>query len=254
MGGAAWASPMTRGLLVALSISWVLIWHFVRRIKRSNGHRPSVKVVFRCRCVCPGGSWGSHCKVLSRTFFGSGWAWVQPLPPCLPAVISLRILTLHPHSLLLYLGPLTTQSRRKDTPSTPAPMVAVQLMDGRPQVLVEGEAGPVKLEISTPLHDGEWHVIHLQLDSRGVVLMVDVCGRGWEESASESHCVARAAWPRGGALASWAMPGPMQLGGLAHDLPSPEELGWSEAPTTHPLDGCVSHLTVNGQVSGQAWK
>lgn len=45
-------------------------------------------------------------------------------------------------------------------------MVAVQLMDGRPQVLVEGEAGPVKLEISTPLHDGEWHVIHLQLDSR----------------------------------------------------------------------------------------
>ncbi|XP_063588683.1 neural-cadherin-like [Penaeus indicus] len=127
-------------------------------------------------------------------------------------------------------------------------MVAVQLMDGRPQVLVEGEAGSVKLEVSTPLHDGDWHAIHLQLDSRGVVLMVDMCGRGWEESASDSHCVARAAWPRGGALASWAMPGPMQLGGLAHDLPSAEEFGWSEAPTTHPLDGCVSHLTVNGQL------
>lgn len=102
------------------------------------------------------------------------------------------------------------------------------------------------------LHQASWVVS--VLPPQGVVLMVDVCGRGWEESASESHCVARAAWPRGGALASWAMPGPMQLGGLAHDLPSPEELGWSEAPTTHPLDGCVSHLTVNGQVSGQAWK
>lgn len=45
-------------------------------------------------------------------------------------------------------------------------MVAVQLMDGRPQVLVEGEAGAVKLEVSTALHDGDWHVIHLQLDSR----------------------------------------------------------------------------------------
>ncbi|ROT84263.1 Cj-cadherin [Penaeus vannamei] len=200
------------------------------------------------RCVCPGGSWGAHCKVLSRTFFGSGWAWVQPLPPCLPALISFRILTLHPHSLLLYLGPLTSHSRRKDTPSTPAPMVAVQLMDGRPQVLVEGEAGAVKLEVSTSLHDGDWHVIHLQLDSRGVVLMVDMCGRGWEESLSESHCVARAAWPRGGGLASWAMPGPMQLGGLAHELPPAKEFGWSEAPTTHPLDGCVSHLAVNGQL------
>lgn len=91
---------------------------------------------------------------------------MQPLPPCLPALISFRILTLHPHSLLLYLGPLTSHSRRKDTPSTPAPMVAVQLMDGRPQVLVEGEAGAVKLEVSTALHDGDWHVIHLQLDSR----------------------------------------------------------------------------------------
>lgn len=92
------------------------------------------------------------------------------------------------------------------------------------------------------------------LPPQGVVLMVDMCGRGWEESLSESHCVARAAWPRGGGLASWAMPGPMQLGGLAHELPPAKEFGWSEAPTTHPLDGCVSHLAVNGQVSGHAWK
>ncbi|KAK8754217.1 hypothetical protein OTU49_014924, partial [Cherax quadricarinatus] len=62
------------------------------------------------RCVCPGGSLGPRCKVVTRTFFGSGWAWLPPLSPCLPATISLRLLTTRPHALILYSGPLATTS------------------------------------------------------------------------------------------------------------------------------------------------
>lgn len=84
---------------------------------------------------------------------------------------------------------------------------------------------------------------------QGVMLMVDLCGRGWDDQPrGDAHCVKRAAWspPPGGE--SWAMSVPLQVGGLAHSLPRPQDHGWVEAPTMPPLHGCISHLTLNGQV------
>lgn len=48
----------------------------------------------------------------------------------------------------------------------PAPMLALQLKDGRPQLLLEGEGGPIKLQMDISLHDGHWHSLHLSLDSQ----------------------------------------------------------------------------------------
>lgn len=45
-------------------------------------------------------------------------------------------------------------------------MLAVQLRDGRPQLLLEGGLEPLKLEVNTTLHNGEWHDLHLRLDAR----------------------------------------------------------------------------------------
>ncbi|XP_066937061.1 uncharacterized protein [Macrobrachium rosenbergii] len=45
------------------------------------------------RCICPGGSVGYNCKVLSRSFMGSGWSWLPSIPPCFPSTMSLKILT-----------------------------------------------------------------------------------------------------------------------------------------------------------------
>ncbi|XP_069945504.1 putative neural-cadherin 2 isoform X2 [Cherax quadricarinatus] len=199
------------------------------------------------RCVCPQGSVGNRCKVMARTFSGSGWAWVRPLPPCLPVTVSFRILTRRPHGLLLYSGPLAPQPRRPHT--APTPMLAVQLWEGRPQVLLEGQGGPLKIQVNTTIDDGDWHVIHLHLNTQGVSLMVDLCGRGWEERAhDDTHCVTRAEWttPRGGR--AWVESPPLQVGGLAHTPPRPDDHGWVEAPTVRPLDGCLSHLVLSGQL------
>ncbi|XP_071534217.1 putative neural-cadherin 2 [Panulirus ornatus] len=199
------------------------------------------------RCVCPGGSWGARCKVLARTFSGDGWAWVKPLPPCLPTTISLRLLTRRPHTLILYSGPLAPLPPHPHSPSTP--MLALQLWRGRPQLLLEGSAGALKLEVNATLNDGDWHTIHLRITSQVVALMVDLCGRGWDNTTlDDSHCAARGSWtdPRG--VKAWAGSGPLQVGGLAHTPPSPAHHGWQEAPTPRPLDGCVSHLTLNGQL------
>nr|XP_045586246.1 neural-cadherin-like [Procambarus clarkii] len=199
------------------------------------------------RCVCPQGSVGPRCKVLARTFSGAGWAWVRPLPPCLPLTISFRVLTRRSHALLLFSGPLAPHPRRPHSP--PTPMLAVQLWEGRPQVVLEGGGSPLKLEVNTTVNDGDWHLLHLHLNAQGVSVMVDLCGRGWHDRSShDSHCITRAEWvlPTGGE--AWAGSPPLQVGGLAHAPPRPDDHGWVEAPTARPLEGCVSHLTLNGQL------
>nr|XP_045604889.1 putative neural-cadherin 2 [Procambarus clarkii] len=200
------------------------------------------------RCVCPGGSWGARCKMLSRTFSGSGWAWVDPFRPCLPTTLSIRLLTRRPHALLLYSGPMAPTSRRPHSP--PTPMIALQLVHGRPQLVVEGRAGSLSLNVNATLHDGDWHSIHLYFSSQGVALMADLCGRGWDDSHAhdDAHCVARGAWPNREGAWTWAGHGPVQVGGLAHPPPRPHAHGWRNAPEARPLDGCLSHLTVNGQL------
>ncbi|KAK8405865.1 hypothetical protein O3P69_001973 [Scylla paramamosain] len=199
------------------------------------------------RCVCPGGTWGWSCKVLGRSFSGDGWAWVRPLPPCLPITISLRILTRRPHALVLYIGPLAPLPRQPH--DDPTPMLAVQLWRGRPQLLVEGGAVPVKLEVPTRVNDGDWHHLHVRLNPQGVAATVDLCGLGWTNSSlDDSHCAARASWSSARRLEAWMATWPMQVGGMAHLAPSHVHHGWKEAPSPRPLDGCVSHLAFNGQL------
>ncbi|XP_037788849.1 neural-cadherin-like isoform X2 [Penaeus monodon] len=198
------------------------------------------------RCVCPGGSDGPQCKVLSRSFSGAGWVWVKALPPCLPTTISFRLLTQRPHALVLYSGPLAPTFPRRER-RTPTPLLAVQVREGRPQVLLYGGGGQLKLSVNATVHDGQWHTIYVRIHSKGVVVSVDLCGRD-----DGSPCVAKATWGVPAETQPWFGSSPLQVGGLAHSRPRPEDHGWDEAPTTRPLDGCISHLRVNSQV--RSWR
>ncbi|XP_066988266.1 putative neural-cadherin 2 [Macrobrachium rosenbergii] len=202
------------------------------------------------RCVCPGGSWGPQCKILSRTFRGSGWVWLKPLPSCLPTTLSLRVLTRRPHGLLLYSGPLDPNAEPFGSSrwSPPSPMLALQVVERKPQLIVEGIGSSFVLTVNASVTDGEWHAIHLHLHSQGVVLMVDFCGLGWdEETSDDSHCVARKSWGLPEGLKTWEVMGPLQVGGLAQGPQLPKDYGWSQAPTPYSLNGCLSSLSVNDQ-------
>ncbi|XP_042888100.1 putative neural-cadherin 2 [Penaeus japonicus] len=207
------------------------------------------------RCVCPGGSWGPRCKVVARTFSGAGWAWVRAPPSCLPARISLRLLIRRPSGLVFYSGPMAPTPRGPDAP--PTPLLALQLWQGRPQLLLEGRGGPLKVELNTTLHNGHWHTIHIQFHSKGVVLMLDLCGRGWQDNNNSNnnnntHCIARASWKKTEASEDsvwpWYGHGVLQLGGMAHTPARPVDHGWTTAPTSQPLEGCISDLRFNGQL------
>ncbi|XP_068219630.1 putative neural-cadherin 2 [Palaemon carinicauda] len=212
-----------------------------------NGGRCVRNAEGNSRCICPGGSWGRRCKIVSRTFEGKGWIWIRAFPPCLPTTISLRVLTRRPNALLLYSGPLSFSSTHPRYPTTP--MLSLQLVEGRPQVLMESGRGSIRLQVDSNFEMGLWHTLHLHIDAQGVTLMLDLCDWGWVEGAKDdSHCRARASWENASASDDWIGTDPVQVGGLSHERPSPQQYGWSWAPIAEPLEGCISQLTVNGEM------
>ncbi|KAK7075418.1 hypothetical protein SK128_018162, partial [Halocaridina rubra] len=161
-------------------------------------------------------------------------------------MISLRVLTYRQQALLLYNGPLGKPNLSAQM--RPSPLLALQVVDGLPQMIIEVGGGAKKLQVNTAVNDGNWHTIHLKVDTWGVALMIDLCGQGWEdERATDSHCIARMAWSHPMDHGFWFSSNPIQLGGLAHSPPKPAENGWHDSPISSPLKGCLSHLAINGQ-------
>ncbi|XP_066937059.1 putative neural-cadherin 2 [Macrobrachium rosenbergii] len=192
------------------------------------------------RCICPGGSVGFNCKVLSRSFMGSGWSWLPSIPPCFPSTMSLKILTQQKEALLLYSGPIEIEEER-------LPFMAIQLSDGYPELVTNSWAGRAKLKVDTQVNDGSWHTIHIKLDHGGVSMVTDACGQGWSHQNNDTHCAARALWTHPDRLGSWVVSSPLQVGGLAQDGDYRNH-GWDVRPITQPLHGCVSHITINGEL------
>nr|XP_027218828.1 putative neural-cadherin 2 [Penaeus vannamei] len=200
------------------------------------------------RCICPGESWGSRCKILARTFFGRGWTWVRPLPSCLPTTISLRILTRQQEGLVLYSGPLSSKPQTPDTSST---IMVMQVWQGRPQLLLQGRGGPLKVELNTTISNGYWHTIRIHIRSKGVMLILDPCTRNVQNSGQEdTRCLARGTWKNRSAQAVRPSLGHgiLQLGGRASTPLRLADHGWTVEPTSRSLDGCISHLRINGQL------
>ncbi|XP_064105899.1 putative neural-cadherin 2 isoform X2 [Macrobrachium nipponense] len=198
------------------------------------------------RCICPGGSKGPHCKTLSRSFKGNGWVWLKPLPSCLPVSISFRLLTTRRDALLLYQGPLVPPDSSEASVMS---MLTVQIVNDWPQLLFEGFEESLKLQVNKTVSDGDWHSIHVRLDERGVAIMVDLCGLGWDaKMTDDSHCVARAAWSSSVDKRMWETSGPLQLGGVAQSHLNSAEFGWKTTVTSHSLEGCISHFMINDQV------
>lgn len=80
--------------------------------------------------------------------------------------------------------------------------------------------------------------------------MVDLCGHGWGSGVtSEAHCITRAPWVEPLVRERWGGGVPLQLGGLAHPHLRAADFGWSSELVSQALDGCIAHLTVNGEVN-----
>lgn len=115
-------------------------------------------------CICPVGTFGSNCKILSRKFYedsetsdneksGGSWAWLPPLPSCTMLHISLYIMTKSQDGILLYVGSKKTTSYK--------PYISLQLMNGRPKLMVRtASTGTTTIiTLNSTVADNKWHRI-----------------------------------------------------------------------------------------------
>ena len=78
-------------------------------------------------------------------------------------------------------------------------------------------------------------------------MMMDLCKQGWtNDTADDSHCLVREVWKSQAGTEAWAGGWPLQVGGLAWKVNT--SVTHSPHPYSPPLTGCLSHITVNGQV------
>ncbi|XP_042237522.1 putative neural-cadherin 2 isoform X2 [Homarus americanus] len=195
------------------------------------------------RCVCPQDTSGSVCKQLSRHFRGNGWAWAAPIPVCTQAHITLELRTTRHDCLLLYAGP-ADDIGHSGQHLVQEDVVSLELVGGRPRVLVDLGTSPVLLEANQDHHlpslaDGHWHRLDLIITSQKVEVIVDRC-----QHTGECRLAAPLP-PQDHALTVAA---PMQVGGLAHALPHHNHHGWPTQLTQKPFHGCIRNLRVNGEL------
>ena len=86
--------------------------------------------------------------------------------------------------------------------------------------------------------------------TQGAKLMIDHCGSDWSGTRSQATtCMTSLPWPKPDHVLSFGSSGILQVGGMAHKPPRKEEYGWKNEPISDSLQGCVSHLRINDEVS-----
>ncbi|XP_045584423.2 putative neural-cadherin 2 isoform X2 [Procambarus clarkii] len=245
-----------------------------------NGGR-CIPTVTGTRCICPFGTQGSRCKILSRHFeggvaplggtvdavAGGSWAWVSSVPSCTEIHLSFEILTSSEDATLLYSGP----DNLPPAAGAPSDVVALELRGGRPSLLLDLGAGPASLTLnaSYSLADNTWHRLDLIWKDELVEMIVDLCSgasidgppttpktSAVNASATpassppippDAHtCRGAARLPGGAHLLNAAQP--LQVGGLAHPAPPHAVYGWTQPLVARPLSGCVRNLRINREL------
>ncbi|KAL7644220.1 UNVERIFIED_CONTAM: hypothetical protein RMT77_005046 [Armadillidium vulgare] len=209
------------------------------------------------RCICPGGTIGPRCKIASRTFRKCGWAWLPRIHSFLPLHLSFRFLTKKDNGIILYQGPLNSNSF-PDSETTTS-LLSIYLENGVPVLYLKFQEHDFVLTASKnlSLSDGNWHAIHIKIRKEKVSMMVDLCSgmKTKEKAWDSSSCFSFLKFPpklinkRGKNLFIGGQT-PLQMGALAQSY-----LNWKKnnyGPIKKREDtcfeGCIAHLRIKGKL------
>lgn len=178
-----------------------------------------IKCFLPTRCICPYGTSGPRCKVLSRHFEGKSsdvdkgggrasdtgsWAWAPTLPACSEVHISLEILTFSQDSLLLYSGPQQGKHfPRKDTIPEPRSISNVTMEEKEHKNTsstdgsLNGSDDPYKIASEVRAAKGRpTEVIALELRRGRPFLLLDLGSSAVTLALNASYSVADNTWHR----------------------------------------------------------
>ncbi|MCL4133902.1 UNVERIFIED_CONTAM: hypothetical protein GTU68_064760, partial [Idotea baltica] len=206
------------------------------------------------RCYCHRGFDGPRCQMTTRSFEGDGFAWFSPFQACDNSHLSMEILTDKKNGLILYNGPITNAKLDGITVSD---FISLELVDGRPRLLMDFGSGTLELRVNTKtsLNNGEWHRLDIFWDTQNVRIVVDHCiaaevyepEDGNEPTFDSSECQAQGMIPPFNEYLN--VNSPLQLGGLAHKLPDPVAYNWQYIPNQDQFfQGCIRNFIVNSEL------
>ncbi|XP_030373740.1 DE-cadherin [Scaptodrosophila lebanonensis] len=195
-----------------------------------NGGTPRVGENDACDCI--DGFTGPHCELVSVGFYGSGYAFYEPISPCDTTRISLDIVPQTDQGLVMYLGPLNYN------PLLPlSDYLALELEHGYPVLTVDYGSGGTRVEHkTTQLQAGRSYQLDIILQKTIIEMTVDNCRL--------SSCMSLGAIQ--GPNEFLNVNAPLQLGGTPIDLAQlGRQLKWAHIPSQQGFFGCIRNLTVN---------
>ncbi|KAK8392665.1 hypothetical protein O3P69_014833 [Scylla paramamosain] len=235
------------------------------------------------RCICPHGTQGARCKVLSRQFKppegnpegdegggktdkgggeggGVGGAvWLPPVPSCSRVHFSLEILARTQDATVLYSGPEedeedeVVKDELESLEGLERDLLLLELRGGRPVLEVNLGGGAVRLVPPLSVADGKWHRLDITWMDEVVEVMVDLCVGGLLDlptpSCPHPH-------PRLTPMSECRRRARLPVGGGRLNTGHPLLLGGRAAHRhahghfkhTHSFRGCVRNLRINGEL------
>lgn len=129
---------------------------------------------FLCRCICPGQTTGQNCRILTRSFWKGGWAWIPSLPHCETLTLSFKFLTTKEDGVIFSSAPLTTHHFSRKPSSSAVRLgeassyFALQLLKGKVVLIARERDAITRIETrgAAQLADGKWHKVDIVLNEK----------------------------------------------------------------------------------------
>nr|BAA05942.1 DE-cadherin [Drosophila melanogaster] len=185
-------------------------------------------------CDCIDGFTGPHCELVSVAFYGSGYAFYEPIAACNNTKISLEITPQIDQGLIMYLGPLNFNPLLAISD-----FLALELDNGYPVLTVDYGSGAIRIRHQhIKMVADRTYQLDIILQRTSIEMTVDNC------RLSTCQTLGAPIGPN----EFLNVNAPLQLGGTPVDLEQlGRQLNWTHVPNQKGFFGCIRNLTINEQ-------
>uniref|UniRef100_A0A4Y0BL26 Cadherin n=1 Tax=Anopheles funestus TaxID=62324 RepID=A0A4Y0BL26_ANOFN len=185
------------------------------------------------RCICPNGFDGPHCEMIDISFNGNGYALFSTIISDNIANISVEMLPQQTDGLVLYIGPMSYNTR-----VTTQPFVALEIVDGRFVLLLDDGTEAIQIENQQVISQNDALALDIVLKLQSIEMSLVI----------NNLIISRSRYVYKDFNGVLITNGHVQLGKTAIDLNKLGSLyNWTYVPQTKGYSGCLRNLTINGR-------
>ncbi|XP_049297443.1 DE-cadherin-like [Anopheles funestus] len=184
------------------------------------------------RCICPNSFDGPHCEMIDISFNGNGYALFSTIISDNIANISVEMLPQQTDGLVLYIGPMSYNTR-----VTTQPFVALEIVDGRFVLLLDDGTEAIRIENQQVISQNDALALDILFKLQSIEMSLVI----------NKLMISRSRYVYKDFKGVLITNGHVQLGKTAIDLNKLGSLyNWTYMPQTRGYSGCLRNLTING--------